>query len=434
MTNEAYLPIDKQEEDIELNIEQLREVKAVSPTAVAEEVEGGVRLTVHDLNGTTEAFIHDGQDAFVPTAEVTKSGNVTTVRITDVNGTTEASIETPTAHVTKENGVSTLTITDENGQTVVEVLDGQKGDKGDTPIRGTDYWTPRDQQIVTEQAEEIATTTARAIAINTATSVAGQQATSTAQAVARSILNDPDYKASIKGDKGDKGETGDTGDIGPQGPRGEKGDAYMLTEQDKSDIASLVSSLEIHICTAQEYDAQTGMPTVQNPYEKTFYLVPGGKGNNLYIEWVYLDNKWEQFGSATVKIDVATVEETMAIITEYDEQEDEEGMVFEMTFVEDGYNTHYTSVDDANAIINAFKAAKNVVIHFPAYGSYLCNENYLLMTSYEPETLGDGGNVRQHERIVLGGFYSESDQISGYIKVGDTRIEDGKLIVPVYVD
>lgn len=430
MTNEAYLPIDKQEEDIELNIEQLREVKAVSPTAVAEEVEGGVRLTVHDLNGTTEAFIRDGQDAFVPTAEVTKSGNVTIVRITDVNGTTEANIETPTAHVTKENGVSTLTITDENGQTVVEVLDGPKGDKGDTPIRGTDYWTPLDQQIITEQAEEIATTTARAIAINTATSVAGQQATSTAQAVARSILNDPDYKASIKGDKGDKGNQGDKGDQGDVGPKGEKGDAYVLTEQDKSDIASLVNSLEIHICTAQEYDAQTGMPTVQNPDEHTFYLVPSGEGNNLYIEWVYLDNKWEQFGSATVKIDVATVQETMAIITEYDEQEDEEGMVFEMTFVDpEQGDPHYESVDSAEAIVAAFKSGKNVLLHYPSQFNYLCTESYATMVGYNEPFDWDGTHF--DERV----FVEPSDHnIGGNIRASETSVVNGKFSTLIYIE
>jgi hypothetical protein len=406
---------------------------------------------VHDLNGTTEAFIRDGQNAFVPTAEVTKSGNVTTVRITDVNGTTEASIETPTAHVTKENGVSTLTITDENGQTVVEVLDGQKGDKGDTPIRGTDYWTPLDQQIVTEQVEEIATTTARAIAINTATSVAGQQATSTAQAVARSILNDPDYKASIKGDKGDKGETGDTGDIGPQGPRGEKGDAYVLTEQDKSDIASLVSSLGIHICMAQEYDAQTGMPTVQNPDEHTFYLVPGGEENNLYIEWVYLDNKWEQFGSATVKIDVATVEETMAIITEYDEQEDEEGMVFDAYYTKNAWNDiYYETEADAQEIASAYKAGKNVIIRFnpnmdaenPQDGSGYWgfkSDIYITMIGYKEAFAGDESSEAQDEEFIFlasGNHIQPSKQgwSPAIQNINPVSVENGKLRFRMYVD
>lgn len=52
-----------------------------------------------------------------------------------------------------------------------------------------------------------------------------------------------------KGDKGDKGDTGsqgpkgDTGDTGPKGdtgPQGPKGDDYVLTNQDKEDIADIV--------------------------------------------------------------------------------------------------------------------------------------------------------------------------------------------------
>ena len=49
-----------------------------------------------------------------------------------------------------------------------------------------------------------------------------------------------------KGDKGDTGATGErgpqgeTGPTGPQGPKGDPGDDYVLTAQDKSDIAGLV--------------------------------------------------------------------------------------------------------------------------------------------------------------------------------------------------
>lgn len=63
-----------------------------------------------------------------------------------------------------------------------------------------------------------------------------------------------------------------------------------------------VNSMNIHICTSSEYNAQTGIPTVQNPDVTTFYLVPGGQSPNLYIEWVYTNNAWEQFGSATIDL------------------------------------------------------------------------------------------------------------------------------------
>lgn len=44
----------------------------------------------------------------------------------------------------------------------------------------------------------------------------------------------------LKGDKGDKGDTGATGEKGEQGPKGEQGDAYVLTEEDKAEIAGIV--------------------------------------------------------------------------------------------------------------------------------------------------------------------------------------------------
>ena len=63
-----------------------------------------------------------------------------------------------------------------------------------------------------------------------------------------------------------------------------------------------IQTMDIHICTAGEYNAETGVPTIQNPDSKTFYLVPGGDTPNLYVEWVYTNNAWEQFGSATIDL------------------------------------------------------------------------------------------------------------------------------------
>ena len=96
----------------------------------------------------------------------------------------------------------------------------------------------------------------------------------------------------IKGDKGDRGEQGDT---------------YELTEQDKQDIADLIEvpeSFEIHICSSEEYDSTTRVPTIQTPDEKTFYLVPSEDGTSpdLFIEWAYVNNAWEMFGSASIDL------------------------------------------------------------------------------------------------------------------------------------
>lgn len=91
---------------------------------------------------------------------------------------------------------------------------------------------------------------------------------------------------------------------GKQGDKGDKGDTYTLTEQDKEDIAELVNSFEIHICSSAEYDSTTRVPTIQNPDEKTFYLVPSedGASPDLFVEWAYVNNAWEMFGSASIDL------------------------------------------------------------------------------------------------------------------------------------
>ena len=77
-----------------------------------------------------------------------------------------------------------------------------------------------------------------------------------------------------------------------------------------------VNTMKIHICAQGEYNAETGVPTIQNPDTQTFYLVPGGEGSNLFIEWAYVNSAWERFGSADVdlsnyvqKTDYATASE-----------------------------------------------------------------------------------------------------------------------------
>lgn len=63
-----------------------------------------------------------------------------------------------------------------------------------------------------------------------------------------------------------------------------------------------VSADIIHICSQNEYDASTGLPTVEEPEENVFYLVPSGddESSNLFDEWVYVNEAWEQFGSGVV--------------------------------------------------------------------------------------------------------------------------------------
>lgn len=81
---------------------------------------------------------------------------------------------------------------------------------------------------------------------------------------------------SIRGQKGDKGDKGDPGD-----------------------------SFELHICSSVEYDHETRIPTVPYPRRNVLYLVPSEEGfeTDLFVEWAYINNSWEKFGSASMNLD-----------------------------------------------------------------------------------------------------------------------------------
>ena len=54
----------------------------------------------------------------------------------------------------------------------------------------------------------------------------------------------------------------------------------------------------IHVCSNSEYNSSTGLPTIQEPEENVIYFVPNnGDNNNLFEEWIYVNNEWEKFGS-----------------------------------------------------------------------------------------------------------------------------------------
>ena len=141
----------------------------------------------------------------------------------------------------------------------------------------------------------------------------------------------PEQLASLKGEKGDKGDKGDTG---AQGIKGDKGDtgvngfsptvstseiigghqivitdtngehSFLVMNGEKGEKGEPATGMEIHICSASEYDAETRIPTIVNPNDKTFYLVPteDGTSPDLFIEWVYVNSAWEMFGSAKIDL------------------------------------------------------------------------------------------------------------------------------------
>lgn len=60
----------------------------------------------------------------------------------------------------------------------------------------------------------------------------------------------------------------------------------------------------IHICGNNEYDSITGEPTVEDPIENQFYLVPSSSSDssNLFDEWIYINGNWEKFGDRSIDI------------------------------------------------------------------------------------------------------------------------------------
>ena len=74
---------------------------------------------------------------------------------------------------------------------------------------------------------------------------------------------------------------------------------------EKGEQGEPATDMDIHICSASEYDSETRIPTIVNPDDKTFYLVPteDGTSPDLFTEWVYVNNAWEMFGSASVDLD-----------------------------------------------------------------------------------------------------------------------------------
>lgn len=74
---------------------------------------------------------------------------------------------------------------------------------------------------------------------------------------------------------------------------------YTISKQLSQLVDSGFGDLPIHICSSDEYDHTTDIPTVTNPEENIFYLVPNLDPNtgDMFVEYVYVNDNWELFGS-----------------------------------------------------------------------------------------------------------------------------------------
>lgn len=175
-----------------------------------------------DLSGVAGGT---GADGVSPTVDVSKTGKVTTISITDKNGTKTATINDGADGASGSNGKdgsdgvsathswngTTLTITSASGTSSAN-LKGEKGDDGKTPVKGVDYFDGNN----------------------------GKDGTSvTVKSVSESTA---DGGSNVVTFSDGKTVTIKNGSTGPQGPKGDTGPAYSLTTTDKNTIALVVKA------------------------------------------------------------------------------------------------------------------------------------------------------------------------------------------------
>lgn len=156
------------------------------------------------------------------------------------------------------------------------------------------------------------------------------------------------------------------------------------TQADIQAAIANINGLSLHICTQQEIN--NGIPNIASPDANTIYLVPSGEtAGNLYEEYIYINNTWEQFGTANINLEgyatenyvntamtnaVATTEEVQAIIDEYDTKgQEDDSMLIETEWYEDPndqYVRGWMTEDSADEIITYIKAGKQLIFHCPA--------------------------------------------------------------------
>lgn len=88
----------------------------------------------------------------------------------------------------------------------------------------------------------------------------------------------------------------------PEEPAQTVADNDLTTKAYVDNAIAAIDTMKVHICESSEYDPQSYIPIIEDPQADTLYLVPGGTAGNLYIEWAWINNAWEQFGSADIDL------------------------------------------------------------------------------------------------------------------------------------
>ena len=158
---------------------------------------------------------------------------------------------------------------------------------------------------------------------------------------------------------------------------------------------------------------------------------------------LYNDLRYRIEGAVTNQI--ATAEETMEIINEYNKEEDE-GMIFNANFVasaiyhpdgSDRSDPGFMTDDSVEDIIEAYTSGKNVVIKL------IMNEEINNVSGYYPPNEGGYITIIGYQYAFTdneGNTYDSLFQFDGWaltgLRLDDTAytLDNGKLFFPAYTD
>lgn len=72
-------------------------------------------------------------------------------------------------------------------------------------------------------------------------------------------------------------------------------DGWQLLQMDNASHAA--NAIRTHVCDQVEI-SDSGLPIIEEPDSNTYYLIPINAGtNNIYKEYIWLNDAWELFGS-----------------------------------------------------------------------------------------------------------------------------------------
>ena len=255
-----------------------------------------------------------GDKGDTPAITTSKSGGQTTIMSDGVpvgtindGHTPNISIGTVSTLDPDQPATATITGTAENPVLNLGIPQGEDGEIPDTQhfVRDTDYATASKAGLVRMDA----------IPSQRGINITSDGLINTIDADGSDILNGEGHHVltpetqhlavyyGLASAAGVHGNDAHGNDVGEYSDEAKAAIQNLLDVPSKADVAA-IQTMSIHICTAQEYDSTTRVPTIQSPDAKTFYLVPTADGSSpdLFTEWVYVNNAWEMFGSASIDL------------------------------------------------------------------------------------------------------------------------------------